>query len=193
MSKYFLYSLVKNCHFRCQQPKVALCLVSSPSLDLMLRTTCDVPLSGEVIIKLQPFAIWFRTAWKWDIKITLSYELGSEWVSEWANKWAQRSARAVGSKQTSEQCDQTSKWTSDWPNTYVPISGCSKPPCSEDIHKWVLHSGIDHATNIACLIIHQWGHLNNLQRFRASSNQDISDRPLAHLLAPPTRLLAPHY
>ena len=26
-------------------------------------------------------ALWDRTAWLWDIKITLSHELGSEWVS----------------------------------------------------------------------------------------------------------------
>ena len=41
-----------------------------------------------ILIHTRASPLWDRTAWLWDIKITLSHELGSEWVSERANEWA---------------------------------------------------------------------------------------------------------
>ena len=34
------------------------------------------------------------------------------------------------SKQASEPCEQTSERTSEWLSTYIPIFGCSVPPCN---------------------------------------------------------------
>ena len=44
-------------------------------------------------------ALWFRTAWIWDIKINFPM---SEGASERANKWAQRSAQTSSAEQANE-------------------------------------------------------------------------------------------
>ena len=41
-----------------------------------------------------------------------------------------RAKRAVRSKRMSERCKRTRERTSEWLSTYVPILGCSKPPCN---------------------------------------------------------------
>ena len=76
-------------------------------------------------------ALWFRTAWKWDIR---SYTNPWAWerVSEWANKrvqWSARAKREVRSKRMSERCERMSERMSEWSSTYVPITGLSESPC----------------------------------------------------------------
>ena len=71
---------------------------------------------------------------------SLRGESGS--VSERAKKWAQRSEWSrEPSKQSNERCERTSEQRM-WPSTYIPIVGCSKPPCAAqvtctgDMHRW---------------------------------------------------------
>ena len=53
-------------------------------------------------------------------------------MSERARERKSAAERAVQSKRMSERCEQTSKRTSEWPSTYIPILGCSKPPCTAE-------------------------------------------------------------
>ena len=81
-------------------------------------------------------ALWFKTAWFWDIKIP-TFPRACEWA-KWARKrseqqsmqakQARRSKRmSERCKRMSERCEWISERISEWPSTCVPILGWSEP------------------------------------------------------------------
>ena len=97
-----------------------------------LRLRSSIPTKGRPfdnwkvfsLLKTGTMELWDRTAWLWDIKITLYHELGSEWVSGASERANER----------------TSERTSEWPRTYVPILGFSNPSCIARLTRSLIHS-----------------------------------------------------